>query len=1656
MLPATHAHPHVSGSGTGTGTGTGPPARRSILGSSRAQPKASTSSTAANGNENASRSGGGSGGGGGGGKKGQGQWLWEAGDVPGPVSGNGMGRSNGNGNGNGHGRETMPTVPQKRKSSAPGGGVGGSSKTRRLEGDEQVRHRHRSRELPSVPAFSSSSSAMPSPALNANSNTLVDVEAGDPNVEPIRCRCGSSVDAGLSIACDECGRWCHAACFGVDATSVPEEWRCWVCQGGRDNSNNIFPPNGHGSAHTSTTTKRRRPSVSSRKPHSHAIDASPSLSVNGGKPHSTAYTANAKTNGGTSANHTNAKATGGSNTNNNNNNANANALNEWYEDERTQYVVMEEDVVPHEATQERLRAYARHWRGVGALDGPREFYADGYAYGENGEDRGHTPVVFGKGERVEEHPTLLVQASGSSSYMASSSSSSAAFPHASITTSQSQSHSILPPSFALHTALPAAPSTLLAKYPATITPSSHYLAQAANGYAHLGAPKRFVHIVGRPLGVAVDARGGGGRGRWVRRGCWPNAEVRAYVCGGGGGGADVNRDRGEKGERRKDGGEKTEREGRKDKERKREKERGEEDEEPKTHFGIFATRALDQGEEIVVGWEWDDANAVHRVGEVAPPLPQGDRPPPPPLPPTPAQRHLIKQLANILHALGGEGECACSAMSHLPPPPPHPPSSRMEQEVEAEAEEEEPEERECVVRTIERIVFPPAPAPPVQVRSARPRYLSAGEEMDVDVDGEGDEGSPRVLVASSSFSMPASSSGYSLGSTSHAQMPSSSSSAFPIASSSSYASTSRAAHKSSSATTPAASSSYTSFATPVTHALKPKPPSKPKRLAGPGVPPPSPDPAASRRWGPLVGAARGVRAREVVGGSGGWGGVVVDEYEYEGDGGLGGYGYRGEYGYADGSRGNRKGKEREKGYEVIEGEGGWIVVPEKARVSGEEEEDVGETGGEEEEERVSQPQPRASVCPPKMRKAWKGKVGVGTAVPPRLDKGKGKERVVERVGETTDAGGDAMDVDGGAARLAIDTTRIPSASSSSSVPLPPATSRQPRHASPTPPVAAASLDGPSPSTHFAQLSLMSPFVSTAPRMAITSSSAAHAADKDVLGRDGSGVGKWGRRRSGVEEEVKEKEKTAPAEDQDDSAAAAAPSSPWGDVEMIPPEVSPRMPSGGDGDHLARSPNLPVHDAHVEDHSPLMAVDVEEEPYRSSPESPAPVSEDDEQDQGVLFVTSSTAAGGESVAPEPDVPMPPPPPVEIPPTDVVPHEVPPSQAVDASAGVADAPAEAPPAREPTPPPPPAPVAKKTMTVKEWRAEQERKRREQEEKEQREREEKEKEQREREHKEREKADAQGEDKENDVVPAKPAEDGLSRVLEGIRRSAVVDKPPLVVPVVHEEAGESEPVACVGPLVAPQVDPPETEKKTAFSLTAFTSTSDELLSPLAVPKAVESRTPSPRPTTVKPPAIPPVVHYPPSSSPVPTLPPVPSKSILQSPQDPRYPSPSFSSNGVLRFPPASSSKPQQTPSPSPSLLSRMQIPSSVIPRPSPPPRHVSPLPRRLPVRAQSQEEGEILPVSTPPRAPPLVRQPSSQQFRSPHGVAPPTQPRSHQAQMTRMPPTEPKALREAQNANTSSSANSSGRGTLRYNGIGPQAVPANVSRHGGGPPYKRHPRR
>ncbi|KAJ7304781.1 hypothetical protein DFH08DRAFT_903041 [Mycena albidolilacea] len=553
---------------------------------------------------------------------------------------------------------------------------------------------------------------------------------------------------------------------------------------------------------------------------------------------------------------------------------------------------------------------------------------------------------------------------------------------------------------------------------------------------------------------------------------------------------------------------------------------------------------------------------------------------------------------------------------------------------------------------------------------------------------------------------------------------------------------------------------------------------------------------------------------------------------------------------------------------------------------------------------------------------------------------------------------------------------------------------------------------------------------------------------------------------------------------------------------------------------------PPADVHVQeepelDADPPMAVG-EEEPYRPSPQSPSPAPESEDELEIVPVVTKDVEPG---TAPVDDAEAM---------RETVPSPVavePPSPNWDPTASLSpDIRVPAPLVRDPSPAPAaaaPAPAPPAKVSFKEWQARRKLERAKVEEQEERDREmqrgqemEREKEQRERE--------KDGADKENDAVPSK-AEDGLTRILDGIRRSAVGDKPPSVEVVQQDvEMPDAVPVE-IAPAPLDGLQPKE--KARLLSMTAFVAGENaHLLSPLAVPSTVESRTPSPRltngikrevsplattvsapspppPTAPAPPPPPSVLHSPqavrlpspsfmsapppplfaspspqrrrsppppspprkflsspppppplesprvrrspsPLSPPRSVLPSPPPPSVLQSPKAPHYPSSFFTSNGVPR-PTAFLSKPLPS---SNFTTSRLPQPRSRgPPSPLPQPR---PSPVQFRARAPSQEEGEILPNSSPPptpmRVPRFGSQPtparmspfaaSSSPFATPNG--PPTQPRSHQ--LGRMPPSAPKALREAQNPNAMALGGGSGgpaRGAQRFNGMGPQTIPSTV---------------
>jgi hypothetical protein len=338
------------------------------------------------------------------------------------------------------------------------------------------------------------------------------VEERDVSSESIRCICGSTFDDGFSIACDDCSRWCHAACFDIVDGSVPEEWRCWICnprpideeraarlqrnrQRAIEDERRALtarpPPTDH-------SKKRRRMSTASSTQAAHPPPVSEDTPVD--------------------------VCTDG-------------------DEPRSHYVHIAHDIVSSSFTTSKLRQHAQNWRGITAL----------------------TPYP----------PTTTLQPL------------------------PAPPTSVRPPSYALHTTSAVRSDTLLTPFTSTITPSSAYLCDPLNGYAHLGMPKPYVHLVGPPLDLALDARVAGNEARFVRSGCWPNAVLRPVLCREG---------RRKQAARRRSGAGDGKARGLDDEDWKEET-----DEQKTLGFAVFALRDLKANEEVVLGWEWDDGNAVHAL-----------------------------------------------------------------------------------------------------------------------------------------------------------------------------------------------------------------------------------------------------------------------------------------------------------------------------------------------------------------------------------------------------------------------------------------------------------------------------------------------------------------------------------------------------------------------------------------------------------------------------------------------------------------------------------------------------------------------------------------------------------------------------------------------------------------------------------------------------------------------------------------------------------------------------------------------------------------------------------------------------------------------------------------------------------------------------------
>ncbi|VDB82899.1 unnamed protein product [Peniophora sp. CBMAI 1063] len=224
------------------------------------------------------------------------------------------------------------------------------------------------------------------------------------------------------------------------------------------------------------------------------------------------------------------------------------------------YVAIVKDEVQDGDARERLRSQAHSWRGLSALD----------------------PVL------VDKEP-----------------------PPASTAVGQLPGW---PTEFAIKAQSNIPSERFIQPFRSTITPSSAYLADPLNAYAQHGMPRPFVHLIGPPLNLALDARVNGNNARFIRSGCHPNAVLRPIICPSA-------------------------------------KEKAGQEDGTDISFGVFSLKDVKAGEEVVLGWEWDDGNTIHHLPAL---LKSPDLFPPERI------DQIRSQLRVMLHSLGRTfTSCAC-------------------------------------------------------------------------------------------------------------------------------------------------------------------------------------------------------------------------------------------------------------------------------------------------------------------------------------------------------------------------------------------------------------------------------------------------------------------------------------------------------------------------------------------------------------------------------------------------------------------------------------------------------------------------------------------------------------------------------------------------------------------------------------------------------------------------------------------------------------------------------------------------------------------------------------------------------------------------------------------------------------------------------------
>ncbi|KLO06109.1 hypothetical protein SCHPADRAFT_910550 [Schizopora paradoxa] len=504
------------------------------------------------------------------------------------------------------------------------------------------------------PAVTATTPTRPfSASTNVNTSITSSTTSTSSGSDSIECICGFSYDDGFSIACDVCGRWSHARCYDISQSTVPDLWQCVDCKprpvdrekaireqkvrkkvveaekqaalmadqaaaaangggigvgggGGVNGTNGAVGQQGAGATGTGPPAKRGRrrggsvgaPGLAS----SHSGGAMPSL----GQPSSS-------------------QPAGSSGANVNAEDEHVDIEEEW----RASFVPLAADHIPQKSTRDRLRAHAQSWRGVVAL-------------GPSTSSSSSSPDSLD--DNVYEKPKTKV---------------STIPPGAANEDEDDVASRVRPPSYALHTTAPIPGEQFVAPFTSTVIPSSSYLSDPLNEYAHIGMPMPFVHLIPPPLNLALDARLTGSEARFARSGCKPNAVLRPFLCRGG------NKT---KGKEKQGAAMATTDHQQQQQERRMQTPEAEYDptmppprfpasvtngvngitsngklpsphsstspmsqrststssDDPPNHnddadaedrvsFAIFALRDLKASEEVVLGWEWDDGSVVHEL-----------------------------------------------------------------------------------------------------------------------------------------------------------------------------------------------------------------------------------------------------------------------------------------------------------------------------------------------------------------------------------------------------------------------------------------------------------------------------------------------------------------------------------------------------------------------------------------------------------------------------------------------------------------------------------------------------------------------------------------------------------------------------------------------------------------------------------------------------------------------------------------------------------------------------------------------------------------------------------------------------------------------------------------------------------------------------------